>query len=103
MYFHDYSLELPVYVGDRLVAWCPDVDCTLILDEDGDLWKVQLRERGTGRVFDVMSGPAFDAAQEAMDTEGDRIRDEAGFRGDRRDPYARPIMGVGFSGGKYAA
>jgi len=102
MYLHDYSLELPVIIDDHVVCWCPDVPCTLILDEDGDLWKVQFQERATGKLVSVMSGPAFEAAQEAMAIEGDRIRDEAGFRGNRYQ-HSRPVMGVGFSGNKYAA
>lgn len=103
MFMHDYSLELPVLVGDHVIEWCPDIPCTLILDESGDLWKVQFREVGTNKLLSVMSGPLFDAAKEAMQgAEGDRIRDEAGFRGDRYQ-HSRPVMGVGFSGGRYAA
>jgi hypothetical protein len=37
-----------------------------------------------------------------METDGDRIRAEAGFRSDRYQ-HSRPVMGVGFSGGRYAA
>ena len=103
MYTHDYSLEMPIVVGNAVICWCPDVPCTLVLDESGDLWKVQFRELGTDRLESVMSGPLFDAAREAMEgAEGDRIRDEAGYRGDRY-AHSRPVMGVGFSGGKYAA
>ena len=103
MFTHEYSLEMPITVGASVICWCPDVPCTLVLDECGDLWKVQVRELGTNKLLSVMSGPIFDAAKEAMQgTEGDRIRDEAGYRGDRYQ-HSRPVMGVGFSGGSYAA
>ena len=49
----DWSLEIPVTVGGQVVAYCPDVDCVLALEERGDRVKVGCREYG--RPTDALS------------------------------------------------
>lgn len=75
MYWCDWTLELPVVIDGHTVAWCPDIDVRLILDQDGDLWKVKI-PTSSGDVT-IMSGIVFDIAQDVMERDGDRIRHEA--------------------------
>ena len=96
-------IELPILDNGVLVAYCPDIPVTLHLDECGDLWRVSLHEYRTERRTVVCAGRIWEACKELMETDGDRIRDEAGFSGSRRERDIAPTYGVGFSGGRYAA
>lgn len=96
------TIELPIIDNGVLIAYCPDIPVTLHLDESGDLWRVSLHKHNSDRKVVVCAGLIWDVCKDLMETDGDRIRDEAGYRGDRY-AHSRPVMGVGFSGGKYAA
>ena len=74
-YVCDWSLELPVTVGGRVIAYCPDVDCVLALDERGDLFKVGFREFAwpTDALIWMHSGAVFSIAEEALAGNRDHI------------------------------
>jgi hypothetical protein len=102
IYDHFECIEQPIVDNGVLVAYCPDIPVTLHLDECGDLHRVSLHHHNSDRKTVVCAGLIWETCKQLMETDGDRIRDEAGYRGDRYQ-HARPTMGVGFSGGKYAA
>ena len=57
-YVCDWSIELPVIVGGRVVGYCPDVDCVLALDERGRLLVAEYRRADdTVRVVDASLAP----------------------------------------------
>ena len=96
----DWSIELPVSVGGRVVAYCPDVDCILALDERGDLWKVGFREHARPNEAPVWmhSGAAFRIAQEALAGNRSHIMELCEIPSDVRHPPAeRPE----YSGDEY--
>jgi len=94
----DWSLELPVTVGGRVIAYCPDVDCVLSLDERGDLFKVGFKPvHGDGMVW-VFTGPIWDAANEALAGDRSHIMELCEIPSDVRNPPAeRPE----YSGDEY--
>lgn len=102
IYDHTECIELPIVDNGVLLCYCPDIPVTFHLDECGDLHRVSLHHHNSDRKTVVASGPIFETCRELMETDGDRIRDEAGFRGNRYE-HSRPIMGVGFNGNKFAA
>ena len=87
-YVCDWSIELPVIVGGRVVGYCPDVDCVLALDERGDLWKVGFREfaRATDALIWMHSGAIFDIAATALAHDRDHIMELCEMPGDVRFP-----------------
>jgi len=87
-YVCDWSLELPVTVGGRVVAYCPDVDCILSLDERGDLFKVGFREfaQPTDALIWMHSGAVFCIAQSALESNRDQIMDLCEIASDVRFP-----------------
>lgn len=90
-YVCDWSLELPVTVGGRVIAYCPDVDCVLALDECGDLWKVGFKSWQGDRLIWAFSGPAFEIAQEALAANRAEIMALCGISSDvRHEPRERP-------------
>lgn len=96
-------IELPILDNGVLVAYCPDIPVTLHLDESGDLWRVSLHKHNSDRKVVVCGGLIWDVCKDLMETDGDRIRDEAGYRGNRRERDTAPTFGVGFNGVSYAA
>lgn len=94
----DWSLELPVTVGGTTVAWCPDVDCVLSLDERGDLWKVGFKPtHGDGMVWELC-GRHFDIAQQALTHNRSHIMELCEIPSDVRNPPAEPHE---YSGDEY--
>ena len=94
----DWSLEIPVTVGGRVVAYCPDVDCVLALDERGDLRKVGFKDRHGHAMVWVFSGEIFDLGNEALARDRSHIMELCGIPSDVRNPPAErdyvPIFGV---------
>ena len=83
-YVCDWSLELPVTVGGRVIAYCPDVDCILSLDECGDLWKLGFKQwNGDGLIW-AFSGPVFEIANEALAANRAEIMELCGIPSDVR-------------------
>jgi hypothetical protein len=84
----DWSLELPVSVGGRVVGYCPDIDCILSLDERGDLFKVGFREFGrpTDACVWMHSGAIFDIANIALTHNRDHIMELCEIPSDVRNP-----------------
>tara|TARA_R110000868_G_C10774487_1_gene754983 strand:+ start:69 stop:389 length:321 start_codon:yes stop_codon:yes gene_type:complete len=92
-YVCDWSLELPVIVGGRIVAYCPDIECILALDEKGDLSKVGFREHGKPKDPPVWlhSGTVFRIAHEALANNRDHIMELCEIPSDVRfSPRERP-------------
>ena len=101
IYDHTECIEQPIVDNGVLVAYCPDIPVTLHLDECGDLHRVSLHHHNSDRKTVVCAGPIWETCKQLMETDGDRIRDECGFRA--RYTLSRPVMGVGFNGVTYAA
>lgn len=40
-----WALEVPVAVMGKVIAYCPDVECTLYVDDNGQLDEVEIPER----------------------------------------------------------
>ncbi len=96
----DWSIELPVCVGGRIVAYCPDVECILSLDERGDLFKVGFREHGKPKDAPVWlhSGAIFDIANLALVHNRAHIMELCEIPSDVRFP---PSERPEFSGDEY--
>lgn len=94
----DWSLELPVTVGGRIVAYCSDVDCILSLDERGDLFKVGFRPIHGGDLVWVFSGPIWDIANEALAGDRAHIMELCEIPSDVRNP---PRERPEYSGAEY--
>lgn len=96
----NWSLELPVTVGGRTVAYCPDVECILSLDERGDLFKVGFREFNTPKDAPIWmhSGTVFRIAQEALEGNRSHIMELCEIPSDVRFP---PVERPEFSGDEY--
>lgn len=96
----DWSLELPVSVGGRIVSYCPDVDCILSLDERGDLFKVGFREFGKPKDPPVWmhSGTEFRIAQEALERDRHHIMELCEIPSDVRCP---PVERPDYTGPEY--
>lgn len=96
----DWSLELPVLVGGRIVSYCPDVECILALDERGDLFKVGFREHGKPKDAPIWmhSGAVFRIAQEALEGNRDHIMELCEIPSDVRFP---PVERPEYSGPEY--
>ena len=39
-----WALEVPVAVMGKIIAYCPDIECTLYVDDDGQLDEVEIAE-----------------------------------------------------------
>ena len=89
-YTCDWSLELPVSVNGTTVAWCPDVECVLALDECGDLWKLGFKPWRGDRLIWAFSGPAFEIALEALERDRAEIMELCEIPSDVRNPPAEP-------------
>lgn len=94
----DWSLELPVTVGGCVIAYCPDVDCVLALDERADLWKVGFKpDNGDGMVWEFC-GLHFDIAKEALARDRAHIMELCEIPSDVRFP---PVERPEYSGDEY--
>jgi hypothetical protein len=94
----DWSLELPVTVGARVVGYCPDVNCVLALDERGDLRKVGFKPRAGNALVWVFSGEIFDLGSEALADNRLHIMELCGIPSDVRCP---PVERPEYSGAEY--
>lgn len=87
-YVCDWSIELPVTVGGRVVGYCSDIDCILSLDERGDLFKIGFREFGKPKDAPIWmhDGTVFRIGQEALERDRDHIMELCEMPGDVRFP-----------------
>ena len=44
-----WTLQVPLYIGDRYVGDYPDLDCKMLVDADGDLYGVELDAEKSGK------------------------------------------------------
>lgn len=95
-YVCDWSLELPVIVNNEIVAYCPDVECVLSLDERGALFKVGFKV--CDRLTWVLGGSVYEVAAEAVHSDRSHIMELCGVPSDVRYP---PIERPDYTGPEY--